>query len=1183
MFTDGLSRSRRFDYMVDNRCSLVLNNQEKICINGKEYLIKEEIGRGASCICYTSTSCENGLNYIIKEFYPLTCAKRTVDMKVVAKDGAADEFLQCKKRFEKLYENNLTIQKTHKNLFVEPNYELSGNGYIVMPARDLCTLSEWVADNIPQDSANNTVIDGYLNNALNILHSIAEQLEIYQKNNIIHFDIKPDNIFVFQENNGYFARIIDFDSMMTFSEIEELLDKNQLLKLYSTANCYGEETRASFYAKLKDGFSEKWKQLDVYPLGRLCTFILTGNKIPDIDDFTEDSSFLVSNKSETVNIRKYVFDRFIDKLTAGFGNRYSDAATVKFVVENLQSFMSCYGYFDNQLKYRKDIVPDLLFQTKTYGRADNLSPLENLIKTEHIFDNKDSLLLQAECGMGKSTALRKIYLDGILENQTKFRYAYCPLREFSNEKEARKLSKIVFENIEQKERNNTVILLDAFDESNNEDGGDCRRELVVQINALSETNSVIITSRITVKGLEISNEVLCKSTDFTNSDLLKRIQNNSPWVKNIHGDILSNPFFAIMAEDVANIDDYAMNEKQYGSTCWKLIKSHLLGSIDKNGQLQINYAGELIWNYIYISILTQFKTKENLHSALTGLQNVGKWKYRTSKRWINCLGKQGFFSMTRNGRVPQAQVCGNTAIANIFLQANDNTLNFTKSVIYNMFGWTWIGERNIDEWLETDWNSNLPNNYGFSECEFLSEICGCKYDSNHTLSAFQEIRRYNLQKCVDIFKRYQRGGRSFEAWLKPFFWGNTELRNIDFSGLDLSNIKTFRTLYDCKFDGCKVFINCGNFINCSFENLKEGSFVTQKIVSGYSYCENDNELTKDKKTLVIVRDFDKHTCFAHLSETTIGQITTVIINSFALVKPAKISIPDNIENVEGYKGSLVTDTIMLSGNTKLNNLMCESSLFAKEDLSLSFSSERRYFDLQDIVNNIKANSSFRYFEYKGCLYARIPIEEKNCDNNVYRLLWINQVSQIKFMPTIEVDCNSRIVGKRYCTNVWEKITLPNSVYFTHYMKDYNGMGVFITCLLRNADYVQTIDNLPKTLTVVNGFIIANKKMVLGDLNENKEVLYLPYPILIQSPDLIEKYQKIYVPKNDIHLYEPNYEIIQNGIDEGKQHNDEYVEELNKSYITNHLRDKLIIFEKLSALQRQKIATQQAEWDKYLKQ
>lgn len=282
--------------MIDNRCSLVLNNQEKICINGKEYLIKEEIGRGASCICYAAISCENGLNYILKEFYPLTCAKRTVDMKVVAKDGAADEFLQCKKRFEKLYENNLTIQKTHKNLFVEPNYELSGNGYIVMSARDLCTLSEWVAENIPQDSANNTVIDGYLNNALNILHSVAEQLEIYQNNNIIHFDIKPDNIFVFEENNGYFARIIDFDSMMTFSEIEELLDNNQVLKLYSTANCYGEETRASFYDKLKDGFSEKWKQLDVYPLGRLCTFILTGNKIPDIDDFTEDSSFLVSNK-----------------------------------------------------------------------------------------------------------------------------------------------------------------------------------------------------------------------------------------------------------------------------------------------------------------------------------------------------------------------------------------------------------------------------------------------------------------------------------------------------------------------------------------------------------------------------------------------------------------------------------------------------------------------------------------------------------------------------------------------------------------------------------------------------------------------------------------------------------------------------------------------------------------------
>lgn len=632
--------------MMDNRCSLVLNNQEKICINGKEYLIKEEIGRGASCICYTSTSCENGLNYIIKEFYPLTCAKRTVDMKVVAKDGAADEFLQCKKRFEKLYENNLTIQKTHKNLFVEPNNELSGNGYIVMPARDLCTLSEWVTENIPQDSANNTVIDGYLYNALNILHSVAEQLEIYQKNNIIHFDIKPDNIFVFKENNGYFSRIIDFDSMMTFSEIEELLDKNQLLKLYSTANCYGEETRATFYDKLKDGFSEKWKQIDTYPLGKLCTFILTGNKISDIDDFTEDSSFLVSNKSETVNIRKYVFDRFIDKLTAGFGNRYSDAVTVKFVVENLQTFMSCYGYFDNQLKYRKDIVPDLLCNKIVYETKGALSPLENLIKSENIFENKQSLLLVAECGMGKSTALRKLYLDAILFNQSKYRFVYYPLRECGSEKQAKNLEKDVFA-FSLIDKNNAVVLLDAFDESEGNDGGDCREELVARINDICEKNSVILTSRIDVKGLQLGEKATLQAKDFSDSELLKRIQENSPWVKNVHGDILANPLYVIMAESVTRIDDYAQEEKEIGETCWNIIKEHLIGEIyeDERGekQLKINYAGELIYNYIHLSVLTQFKSKREVFSAIEGLQNIGRWKNIESGRWVQLLGKQPFF------------------------------------------------------------------------------------------------------------------------------------------------------------------------------------------------------------------------------------------------------------------------------------------------------------------------------------------------------------------------------------------------------------------------------------------------------------------------------------------------------------------------------------------------------------
>lgn len=1153
--------------MVDHRCSLVLSNQGKICINGKEYLIEKEIGRGASCICYTATSCENGLNYIIKEFYPLTCAKRTVDMKIVAKDGAADEFLQCKKRFEKLYENNLTIQKTHKNLFVEPNYELSGNGYIVMPARDLCTLSEWVADNIPQDSANNTVIDGYLNNALNILHSIAEQLEIYQKNNIIHFDIKPDNIFVFQENNGYFARIIDFDSMMTFSEIEELLDKNQSLKLYSTANCYGLEIRHCD-TLLKDGFSEKWKQIDVYPLGKLFAFILTGNKSLDFG-LVVDSCFLTANKSETVNIRKYVFDRFIDKLTSGFGNRYSDAVTVKFVIENLQAFMLCYGYFDNQLKYRKDIVPDLLCNKVVYETNGTLSPLENLIKCENVFENKQSLLLLAECGMGKSTALRKLYLDAILFNQSKYRFVYYSLRECSSEKQAKNLEKDVFApNLIDK--NNAVVLLDAFDESEGNDGGDCREELVARINDICEKNSVILTSRIDVKGMQAAKKVTCKPKDFSDSELLKRIQENSPWVKSLHGDILANPLYVIMAESVSLIDDYVREEKEIGKTCWSLIKEQLLGSVEPNGQLKINYAGELIWNYVYISILSSFKTKNEVLNIIGILRDLSvpekqqEYMNHTSLRESQLFlvdGKEGFI--------------GSNMATSMFLkgakQEDDNyvamMLSYRQAFLYTSA----LRYIHCNTWNCTE--LDLP----FSEDrEYLSEICGCKYPDLKSISTLQRSRRENLKQFIEELKNDTSSSLIDKTnALLLLFWESSEINGFDFSGLDLSLIKVFQTVKNCKFDHCKLFINSGRFENCSFADLQEGSFISPDIMGGYCYCEDNNILTKDKKILVMVKNFDESSCFAKLSAKTIQQIEIVPINAFSPIKPSRIVIPDNVIRIHGYKGEFVADTIIVSGNTIIDNL-CEEG-FNNKDYSERFV-ELEYLNLLELINNICVNKSEKYFEDNGCVYAK-KSDESACDYQF--LLWINQFKKIHFLPQIMVDNMDRIVCKRRHNNVWEHIILPQSIILGKKRINYkNDIPVrFLTCLLRNSKNVKTVTGLSANYAIVCGFLIHGDRIIY-DFNVEKALLYLPSQVLLCCGSVINFYYRIYIPVNEMDLYNPCVKITQEYLDQSS-HDENFTQELNKSYIRNQLKTKLVTWEELSDTQKEDILRQQKEWDKYL--
>lgn len=1183
--------------MIDNRCSLVLNNQEKICINGKEYLIKEEIGRGASCICYTSTSCENGLNYIIKEFYPLTCAKRTVDMKVVAKDGATDEFLQCKKRFEKLYENNLTIQKTHKNLFVEPNYELSGNGYIVMPARDLCTLSEWVADNILQESANNTVIDGYLNNALNILHSIAEQLEIYQKNNIIHFDIKPDNIFVFKENNGYFARIIDFDSMMTFSEIEELLDKNQSLKLYSTANCYGLEIRHCD-TLLKDGFSEKWKQIDVYPLGKLFAFILTGNKSLDFG-LGVDSCFLTANKSETVNIRKYEFDRFIDKLTSGFGNRYSDAVTVKFVVENLQAFMSFYAYFDNQLKYRKDIVPDLLCDKVVYETKGALSPLENLIKSENVFENKESLLLVAECGMGKSTALRKLYIDAILFNQSKYRFVYYPLRECSSEKQAKNLEKDVFApNLIDK--NNTVALLDAFDESEGNDGGDCREELVARINDICEKNSVILTSRIDVKGLQTAKKVTCKPKDFPDSELLKRIQENSPWVKSIHGDILANPLYVIMAESVSLIDDYARKEKEIGKTCWSLIKEQLLGEIyeDEYGkeQLKINYAGELIYNYYLLRILSQFTDNRDIKNAIVAINSLSKADHTELETYMRDLGSFGDELIKSKESIGCRQTYEFKPSLELFydyIRNNNGQLYESSWYQRNYIRLSRMPQKYA--WDTIDWDV-IDEIY--AHFYFLNEIRGCLYSKSTKLSVYQEANRNSIQALVDYLKADNeclspKDKISRQSLITNLFLGNKTLKEINFDGLDLSQIRIFREIKKCTFTNCKLFILKGKFVDCSFGKLQNGSFIHPLIAKDCSYIENGNILTADKSILVEVSDFDRESSFAKLSSITISKIKYVCINSFAQVVPDKVIIPNSINAVFAFSGVLSAKELFVGPDTKIVNF--EVNYYGLNAKSLS-----------DIVNVIHCANSKFYLESDGCIYGKMITANMiqkcyNGDVACRQLLWINKCDIVEFDETIAIVKFNRPEFYIPYNNTIKIIGLPKQVLVrksptmmqSYFVRQNQKMirDNFIKELLRKSSSIEKLKNVPDDVKIINGFVFLDGEIIY-DLNHDRSLLYVPEYLInsLLKNNATDHIKYMIVPNNfvlrkiwclDNALKLMKLFNIKTDEKWSRRLSGTVIPRLRNDYLYEFVKEHIKKIDELSSKEQENILRQQKEWDKYL--
>ena len=85
---------------------------------------------------------------------------------------------------------------------------------------------------------------------------------------------------------------------------------------------------------------------------------------------------------------------------------------------------------------------------------------------------------------------------------------------------------------------------------------------------------------------------------------------------------------------------------------------------------------------------------------------------------------------------------------------------------------------------------------------------------------------------------------------------------------------------------------------------------------------------------------------------------------------------------------------------------------------------------------------------------------------------------------------------------------------------------------------------------------------------------------MQCSGIIERYAKIYIPVNEMDLYNPCVKITQEYLDQASR-DESFTQELNKSYIRNQLKTKLVTWEELSDTQKEDILRQQKEWDKYL--
>ena len=277
----------------------------------REYTIVKELHRGGFGITYLAKGVVNDgnipheCNYTIKELFITKYCKRNPDNSVsVNSPDMESVFLAAKKIF--LEEARILHNLYNPNIVpVNEVFEQNGTAYYVMEYLGNSSLLQYVHDNggrLSEDSATN------------VIKTICDAVSYLHNNGILHLDIKPDNIMMF---NGK-PFLIDFGQAMFFKNGKP-----------NGQHQIGGYSRGFSSAELRNGVISTFrKDLDIYSVAATLYYMLTG-EVPDdaatiskkkiyvgLPDPTSDNvcSAITSAMSSNVDERPANIEDFVQKL-----------------------------------------------------------------------------------------------------------------------------------------------------------------------------------------------------------------------------------------------------------------------------------------------------------------------------------------------------------------------------------------------------------------------------------------------------------------------------------------------------------------------------------------------------------------------------------------------------------------------------------------------------------------------------------------------------------------------------------------------------------------------------------------------------------------------------------------------------------------------------------------------------
>lgn len=175
-----------------------------------EYEITELLGRGASCFVYLAKYSRDGIAHevILKEYNPKSLdLDRDDNGELCIPNGCREKFDAGMTRFEQGYKKQATMRLnsdvTNSTTNIQEIHFANHTRYIEM------TFSSGVTYRIDGKATDNTLYD-----FLRRMKSLATVIGYYHQAGYLHLDIKPDNIFAPNSNDGKDVILFDFDSMV---------------------------------------------------------------------------------------------------------------------------------------------------------------------------------------------------------------------------------------------------------------------------------------------------------------------------------------------------------------------------------------------------------------------------------------------------------------------------------------------------------------------------------------------------------------------------------------------------------------------------------------------------------------------------------------------------------------------------------------------------------------------------------------------------------------------------------------------------------------------------------------------------------------------------------------------------------------------------------------------------------